>query len=239
MTHRLPQFLLAACLLLCSAVSAGEKSPINVLFLGDHVHGAIVQAAGSELGDRVRIHIPPGGRANDSGAALAQIDQLLGDTQWDVIYFNFGIGELFYKDPATREIRIMGKDGGGVRVSAPAHYEKQLDALVQRLQTTKAKLIWGSTTPMVNVNFFPTYQGNLFDAGAEVEYNAIAARVMAKHNVPIVDLHSHVMAQFKPEEKHPGYTQYAGEMKKRGAPLHAPLVSALAAVARELEAASR
>lgn len=238
MTHRLPQFLLAACLLLCQAVSAAEKSPLNVLFLGDHVHGAIVQAAGRELGGRVRIHSPPGGTANDSGAALAQIDQLLGDTQWDVIYFNFGIGELFYKDPATREIRIMGKDGGGVRVSSPALYEKQLDALVRRLETTKAKLIWGSTTPMVNVNFFPTYQGNLFDATSEVEYNAIAARVMAKHDVPVVDLHGHVMAQFKSDEKHPAYTQYAKEMEKRGAPLHAPLVSALSNAAQELERSS-
>lgn len=239
MTHRLPKFLVAACLLLCQAVSAAEKSPLNVLFLGDHVHGAIVQAAGRELGDRVRIHTPPGGLANDSGAALAQIDQLLGDTQWDIIYFNFGIGELFYKDPATREIRVMSKDGGGVRVSSPAQYEKQLDALVQRLETTKAKLIWGSTTPMVNVNFFSTYQGNLFDANAEVEYNAIAARVMANHAVPVVDLHGHVMAQFKPDEKHPGYSKYAKEMEKRGAPLHAPLVTALEAAAQELEAPSR
>ena len=93
---------------------------------------------------------------------------------------------------------------------------KTLDALVQRLKTTKAKLIWGSTTPMVTVHFFPSYQGNLFDVDAEKEYNAIAARVMAKHNVPVLDLHGHVMAQFKPDEKHPPYTQYAKEMEKRG-----------------------
>lgn len=238
MTYRMPKFLLAACLLFCPAVSAAEKSPINVLFLGDPVHGAIVKAAARELGDQVQFHYPPGGGVNDSRAALVQIDQLLGDTQWDIIYFNFGIGELFYKDSATREIRIMSKDGGGVRVSTPAQYEEQLNALVKRLKTTKARLIWGSTTPMVNVNSFPTYQGNLFDAGAEVEYNAIAASVMVKHQVPVVDLHGHVMTKFNPDEKHPAYTQYAKEMEKRGAPLHAPLVSALAVVTRELEGAS-
>ncbi len=238
MPRRVQKLLIAACLLFSPAVSAAEKSPLKVLYLGDSVHGAIVQAAGQELGDRVQIHYSPGGSVNDSGAALAQIDQLLGDAQWDIIYFNFGIGEVFYKDPATREIRIMSKDGGGVRVSTPAQYEKQLDALVQRLETTKAKLIWGNTTPMVNVNSFPSYQGNLFDAGAEVEYNAIAARVMAKHSVPVVDLHAHVMAQFKPDEKHPSYTHYAKEMEKRGAPLHAPLTSALAAAARKHEGTS-
>jgi len=228
--RRLPQLLL--CLLLSPAVSAQEKIP-QVLFLGDQVHRAIVQAAAKELDGKVRIHYPPGDASN-SGTALAQIDSLLGETPWDIIYFNFGIGDLFYKDPATREIRVMAKDGGGVRVSTPAQYEKQLDALVQRLKTTKAKLVWGSTTPMVTVNFFASFQGNLFDENAEQEYNTIAARVMAKYKVPILDLHGHVMAQFKPDEKHPPYTQYAKEMESRGHPLHAPLVQALRFTASDI-----
>ena len=224
MPHWLHKFLIALCLLF-PVVSAQEKVP-QVLFLGDQVHGTIVQAAAKELGGKVRIQFPPSGSVNDSGTALTQIDSLLGETKWDIIYFNFGIGDLFYKDPSTREIRIMAKDGGGVRVSTPEQYEKQLDALVQRLKTSNAKLIWGNTTPMVNVHFFNSYQGNLFDANAEQEYNAIAARVMAKHKVPVVDLHGYVMAQFKSDEKHPPYTQYAKEMDKRGAPLHSLLVKA-------------
>jgi len=226
MPHLLHKFLITLCLLF-SVVSAQEKVP-QVLFLGDQVHGSIVQAAAKELGGKVRIQFPPEGSVNDSGNALKQIDSLLGETKWDIIYFNFGIGDLFYKDPSTSEIRIMAKDGGGVRVSTPEQYEKQLDALVQRLKKTNAKLIWGSTTPMANVHFFSSFQGNLFDANSEKEYNAIAARVMAKHKVPVLDLHGYVMAQFKPAEKHPPYTQYTKEMEKRGHPLHAPLVRALA-----------
>ena len=223
------KLLIPLGLLLFPVVSAQEKVP-QVLFLGDPIHQGIVQAAAKELGGKARVHCPQG--ANDSGTALAKIDSLLGETKWDVIYFNFGIGDLFYKDPATREIRIMAKDGGGVRVSTPAQYEKNLDVLVQRLKTTKAKLIWGNTTPMVNVHFFNSYQGNLFDANAEREYNTIAARVMAKHKVPVLDLHGHVMARFKPDEKHPPHTQYAKEMEKRGHPLHAQLVRALLASGR-------
>jgi hypothetical protein len=234
MPHFLHKLLLPFCLVLFPVASAQEKVP-QVLFLGDQVHNTIVQAAAKELGGKVRIHYPQGGSVNDSGSALAQIDQLLGATPWDIIYFNFGIGELFYKDPSTREIRIMAKDGGGVRVSTPEQYEKQLDALVLRLKTTNATLIWGNTTPMANVHFFSSYQGNLFDANSEKEYNTIAARVMAKHKVPVVDLHGHVMAQFKPEDKHPPYTQYAKEMEKRGHPLHAPLVRAFSKVAQELK----
>jgi len=242
MSHLLHKLLTLFCLLLLSSalstalssmVTAEEKVPPQVLFLGDSVQATIVQAAAKELGEQIRLHYPQGGGVNDSGSALAQIDRLLEGKEWDIIYFNFGIGDLFYKDPATREIRIMSKDGGGVRVSTPAQYEKQLDALAHRLKATGAKLLWGNTTPLVTVHFFPSYQGNLFDADSEQEYNDIAARVMAKHKIPVLDLHGYVMAQFKPDEKHPAYTQYAGEMAKRGHPLHAPLVRALSLSAGE------
>jgi len=224
MPHLFHRFLITLCLLIPVAL-AQEKVP-QVLFLGDQVHVTIVQAAAKELGGKVRIHFPPVGSANDSGTVLAKIDSLLGETKWDIIYFNFGIGDLFYNDPATREIRIMTKDAGGVRVSTPEEYEKNLDALVQRLKTTNAKLIWGSTTPMAKAN-------NLFDANSEIEYNTIAASVMAKHKVPVLDLHGHVMAQFKAEDKYPPYAQYAKELENRGQSLHAPLVRALQSVMLE------
>ncbi len=221
---RLVKFLLLPLsLLFITAASAQEKKIPQVLFLGDPVQQSIVQAAAKELTGKVNLHYPPPGSANDSGAALARIDKLLGDKPWDIIYFNFGIGDLFYKDPATKEIRIMNKDAGGVRVSTPAEYEKNLDAIAKRLTATKAKLIWGSTTPLVN--------GSFLDGDSEKEYNAIAARVMAKHRVPVLDLHAHVMAQFKPKDKHPPYTQYAKELDKRGTSLHAPVVKALLSVA--------
>lgn len=226
MTHLFHGVLIVLGLLIPSAL-AQEKIP-QVLFLGDQVHGAIVQAAAKEIGGKVRLQFPPVGSANDSGTALAKIDSLLGETKWDIIYFNFGIGDLFYKDPATREIRIMAKDAGGVRVSTPEQYEKQLDALVQRLKTTNAKLIWGSTTPLAKAN-------NLFDVNSEIEYNIIAASVMAKHKVPVIDLHGHIMSQFEPEDKHPSYAQYAQEMAKRGHALHAPLVRALEFTIQQLK----
>lgn len=224
---------LSFCILFPPVASAQGKSTPQVLFLGDSLHRSIVDAAAKELGDKVKIH--PKTEASDSGTALEKIDELLGKTKWDIIYFNFGMGDLFYKDPATREIRIMCKHSGGARVSTPVQYGKQLDELVQHLKGTGAELIWGSTTPMANVDFFPSFQGNLFDADAEVEYNAIAARVMAKHKVPVLDLHGHVMAQFKVEDKHPAYSQYAKELEKRGHPIHAPLVQALSVVAQKLK----
>lgn len=234
MTHPLIRFLFPACLLLFHIAAAQEKKTPQVLFLGDPVHQTIVQAAAKELGDQVSVQYPKGIQAEDSGTALAKIDELIGKGEWDIIYFNFGMGDLCYKDPSSREFRIMSKESGGVPVSTPEQYEKQLDSLVQRLKTTKAKIIWGSTTPMVNIHFFPSFMGNRFVPNAEQAYNTIATRVMTKHKIPVIDLHAHVMAQFKPEDKHPPYTQYAKEMEKRGHKLHAPLVQALQKTASDI-----
>jgi len=235
MSSLLHKLILLIWLLSFPVASAQEKKVPKLLFLGDSVHRQIVEGAGGQLGGQVSLHFPPGASPYDSGTALAKIDSLLGEAQWDIIYFNFGIGDLFYKDPATKEIRVMCKSNGGVRVSTPAQYEKQLDGLVQRLKATKARLIWGNTTPLITISAWAQpLRDRLFDAKSEIEYNAIAARVMAKHNVPVVDLHSHVMEQFKPDEAHPHYSLYAGVMAKKGQPLPAPLVQALKAVASEI-----
>jgi hypothetical protein len=77
--------------------------------------------------------------------------------------------------------------------------------------------------------------GNLFDGDSEKEYNAIAARVMAKYKVPSLDLHAYVMAQFKPGEKQPPHDKYANEMQKRGHPLHPPMVKDFLSVAGKLQ----
>lgn len=235
MSHLLKQLLFPVCLLLLPVASAQEKKVPKLLFLGDSVHRQIVEAAAGELGAQISIKFPPGASPYDSGTALAKIDTLLGDGQWDIIYFNYGIGDLFYRDPATKEIRVMCKSSGGVRVSTPEQYEKQLDALALRLKATKAKLIWGNTTPLITLSAWAQpLRDRLFEAKSEVEYNAIAARVMAKHNIPVVDLHSHVMDQFKPDEAHPHYSLYAGVMAKKGQPLHAPLVQVLKDAASDI-----
>ena len=193
---------IAGVMLACLHTSgAAEKT---VLFLGDPVHQNIVNAAAKELEGRVQITSPKI-RAYDSGSALAQFEQLVGGGKWDLIYFNFGVGDLFYKDPATREIRAMGKDAGGVRVSTPEQYAKNLDELCRRLSGTGAKILWGTTTPLATVDFFPSFKGNLFETDSEVEYNAIAKRVMEAHKIPIVDLHGYVMAQFGEDGTHPPY----------------------------------
>ena len=57
---------------------------------------------------------------------------------------------------------------------------------VARLKAAGAKLVWGSTTPIRHSST------NVFEKGTEIEYNALAAKVMAKHGIPTNDMYTFV-----------------------------------------------
>lgn len=68
-------------------------------------------------------------------------------------------------------------------MTPPDQYGKNLQELVTRLKATGAKLIWANTTP-INAS------SPLYDAGSEVEYNAIAARIMSANGVALNDMNA-------------------------------------------------
>jgi len=130
---------------------------------------------------------------------LADLDTLPGKKKWNVIRFNFGTSDLCYKDPSIKGIRAMSKSVGGVRVTQPDLFRKNLIELVRRLNETGAKLIWASSPPPVlpgvNINY---------DPGSEIEYNTIAAQVMAEKKIPVNDLYALAVESAK-EKKNPPF----------------------------------
>ena len=119
---------------------------------------------------------------------LAQLQKWLGDGKWDVIHFNWGLHDLKLMPDGKRQV-------------APEAYEKNLRELVRRLQTTGARLIWASTTPV------PEGKLNPPRATADVPaYNAIAKRVMEENQIVTDDLYSFALPQLskiqRPENVH-------------------------------------
>lgn len=171
-----------------SDATVEEKLP-NVLILGDSISIGYTRQVGKGLGGVANV-IRPKENCGDTPRGLASIDKWLGDTQWDVIHFNWGLWDLCYRDPKSGQQGNRDKANG--RISVPLRdYEKNLDELVTRLKRTGATLIWASTTVV------PEGEVGRF-AGDEVKYNAAARRVMEKHGVAINDLHA-TSAAFGPE----------------------------------------
>jgi len=169
-------------------LAASEKSLPRVLILGDQIYQQPATELKKELKGKVEVHYPrlEPGEIWNSTTALELMDRQLGDGQWDIIHFNCGLGDLIHRVPGVKAFRVMPRHAGGIRTTSPRQYEKNLSALVTRLKATKAKLVWASTTPIRHSTT------NIFEKGTEIEYNAIARKVMGKHAIPTNDMYTFV-----------------------------------------------
>ncbi len=175
-------------ILLAVHLHGDEKALPRVLILGDQIYQQPASELRKELKGKAEVHCPrmePGVVWN-SVTALQLLEQQLGEGRWDLIHFNCGLGDLIHRVPGVKAFRVMPRHAGGIRTTAPEQYEKNLNALVTRLKTTGAKLVWGSTTPIRHSST------NVFEKGTEISYNAIAAKVMAKHGIPTNDMYTFV-----------------------------------------------
>ncbi len=206
-------FALVASMTTNIAARAADPLP-RVLILGDSVYQQVAAETVKELKDRAEVISRPMQPTEicNTTTALEKLDEWLGEGKWDLIHFNFGLGDLVYRAPGMRAFRVMSKAAGGIRTTESEQYEKNLRELVKRLKATGARLIWASTTPITS-----PHTDRLFDPGSEIELNAIAARVMVENQIPINDMHAFVLAQVK-ENKDPSPFSF------NRAPLHTPVV---------------
>ena len=154
------------------------------------------------------------GNSQHTGTGLAKIDSWLGDEQWDVIHFNWGLWDLCYRNPESKTQGRRDKVKGAITTPLE-EYEKNLDQLTARLAKTKAELIWAHTTVV------PEGEAGR-KVGDDQKYNAAAERVMKKHGVRINDLNK-LTRTFKPDQftapgnvhfKEPGSETLAQQVSK-------------------------
>ena len=213
----------ALALLAAPTTAEDPATPKRILFLGDSLHAQFVQAAAKELGGQVKLHIPRAPVADHSAALLAHLDDLLGDDTWDLIYFNVGIGDLTYHDPKTKEIRLLGKGAGGVRIATEEQYAENLDRLAKQLKATGAPLIWATTTPLANVG--ANYR--TLDVNSEIPYNRVAVDIMDTHRIPVVDLHAVITESIGDSESQPRFDSYQKHFSKAEVPPHRHVTMAI------------
>jgi acyl-CoA thioesterase-1 len=165
-------------------VSARPGMP-QVLLIGDsisieytlHVRGLLARVAD--------VHRPPV-NCESTVLGLKEIERWLGDRKWDVIHFNWGLHDLkLVKPDGEGENRLQGKQAVTLE-----EYDKNLRALVSRLQKTGAKLIWATTTPV------PKGTSNRLN-GDEAAYNAVARKIMFERGIGIDDLHGFVLPRMQ------------------------------------------
>lgn len=163
-----------------------DPSLPRVLLIGDSISIGYTVSVRKLLNGKANVHRPLT-NCGPTTRGLANIDAWLGKQPWDVIHFNWGLHDLKYLGPKGQNLADPLADDSHQQVP-PDEYEKNLRKLVQRMEQTKAKLIWCSTTPVPK-----GAKGRV--VGDSVKYNEIAAKVMKDHGVAVNDLYGFAMVR--------------------------------------------
>ncbi|HUW62420.1 MAG TPA: SGNH/GDSL hydrolase family protein [Candidatus Bathyarchaeia archaeon] len=157
----------------------GENPALpRVLLIGDSISVGYTPGVRKLLEGKANVlRIPVNGGPTSRGVKF--LGDWLGAGKWDVIHFNWGLHDIKRMKGGKMDITAEWQVGR-------EQYEKNLDALAQKLKSTGAKLIWASTTPV------PEGAGGRIK-GDEVIVNRIAEKVMKKHGVEINDLYACVL----------------------------------------------
>ena len=151
----------------------------RVLLIGDSISIGYTLQVRNALKGKANVHRPPA-NCGPTIRGLQKIDDWLGDREWDVIHFNWGLHDLKYMGPNNENL-VDPNDEKNHQQVPPAEYEKNLRKLVDRLKKTKAKLIWRNTTPVPE-------GANGRVVGDSIKYNEIAAKVMNESGIAIHDM---------------------------------------------------
>ena len=167
-----------------------DPSLPRVLLIGDSISMAYTLPTRRLLAGKANLHrIPENGGPTIRG--LEQLSLWLGDGNWDVIHFNWGLHDLKLID-GKHQVPIE-------------EYEKNLRELVSRMQATGAKLIWATTTPVPAGELEPPRRPE--DAPA---YNKAAGKIMEANNIPVDDLYAFALPRLS-EIQRPANVHFTDE----------------------------
>lgn len=169
----------------------------RVLLIGDSISIGYTLPVRRLLAGKANVHRIPG-NGGPTTTGLAEIERWLGAGEWDLIHFNWGLHDL-------------KRDTGDLQVK-PEAYRSNLRALVKRLKSTGATLIWASTTPVPLARVSPPRLPS-----DVLLYNSIARQVMREHDVIVNDLYSAVAPRIGELQRpanvhfHPAGSQFLAE----------------------------
>ncbi len=168
-------------IILAMLVTACSQDIPRILIIGDSISIGYTPFVKENLQHRADVFHNPG-NAQHTGTGLEKIDEWIGDGNWDIVQFNWGLWDLCFRHPDSKVQGNRDKENGEITYTID-EYAANLDSIVTILKTkTKAKLIFVTTT------YVPENEAGRFKNDA-IKYNEAALKIMNKHLVIVNDIY--------------------------------------------------
>lgn len=151
----------------------------NVLVIGDSISIGYFPFVKESMNDKVNILHNPG-NAQHTGTGLQKLDEWLGETDWDLITFNWGLWDLCYRHTDSNLYGYRDKINGTVTYS-PEKYAANLELIIARLKPRSKELLF------ITTSYVPPGEGGRIE-GDDIIYNMAAITVMEKHGIKYLDI---------------------------------------------------
>lgn len=153
----------------------------KILIIGDSISIGYTPFVKDNLSSIAIVEHNPG-NAQHTGTGLENIESWIGDGDWDIIQFNWGLWDLCYRHPDSKVYGNRDKINGTLTYT-PEAYASNLDTIVTLIkQKSHAKLIF------VTTSYVPKEEAGRFEVDAKI-YNKAAKKVMKKHGVVVHDIY--------------------------------------------------
>jgi lysophospholipase L1-like esterase len=150
----------------------------RVLLVGDSISIGYTLQVRQLLKDKANVHrIPING--GSSAVGRSGLKQWMGTEKWDIVHMNFGLHDAKYANQKNANTSL-------------AAYDQNLQAMIDQIKATGAKIIWATTTP-IPADLLPVTRR--FDPIES--YNEVAIQVMKRNGVPIDDLNAAISPRQK------------------------------------------
>jgi acyl-CoA thioesterase-1 len=171
----------------------------HVLLLGDSISIGYMLDVRKQLSGEANVW-RPATNCGPTTRGLESVDEWVGDRNWDVIHFNFGLHDLKYMGPENQNLADPGADTSHQQVPME-QYVANLKQIAERLKRTGATVIWCETTPVPE-----GAQGRV--PGDADRYNEAAAKAMAEiGGIEIDPLYAFALENAEQREANVHYTE--------------------------------
>lgn len=175
----------------------------HILIIGDSISIGYTPFVEKHFSGKATIVHNPG-NAQHTATGLKKIEEWLGNEQWDVVQFNWGLWDLCYRHPDSKVYGNRDKKNGKI-THAVDEYAANLDSIISILKNrTNAKLIFVTTT------YVPENEAGRQTTDV-IRYNEAAKKVVKKYAIPVNDIYEQSISIHKKFGKGSDDVHYSSE----------------------------